>query len=328
VASTAVVVPNLITSSNAHITVNPLQAVSIAYLRSLLDTTTWQPKDVGSVFALSNVVVISYTNITSGSTASYYVQDATAGINLFVTGDSSFRPTIGDLLSAAGTLSSFNNNLELIVNTGINSYEFYQISGHTNLLPTPFVFGDYTLTNIAGLMETNFEGRLVMLTNVGFTGSLTLGTANFTTTVTNGAGGVFTVTLNAGQDPDLQNRTLPRSAWTITGFMDQNLSGAYANKVYRINPTRFGDIVSAPPPAPTATATVSGNNVVLTWTAVPYVPDNSTPGAYAYSVLAATSVTGPYTALAKGLTFNTTAGTYTDTNGVAAGIKFYRISSP
>jgi hypothetical protein len=81
-----------------------------------------------------------------------------------------------------------------------------------------------------------------------------------------------------------------------------------------------------PPPAVTATASHSGNNVLLNWTAVPYTPD--TRGAYSYSVLAADNVAGPYVPLATGLAFNTINGTYTHTNALLGTQKFYKIASP
>jgi hypothetical protein len=329
VTTTAAVTPNSITSSNAHITVNPPTPVSIAYLRSLEDHVNWQPTDTASVYVVSNAVVISFTNVTSGSTASYFVEDGTAGINVFVTGDPSFRPTLGDLLSVGGTLSGFNNDLELFVNPAINPYVFYTTSGHTNVLPAPQVFAPFSLTNNAGLMETNFEGRLVMLTNVGFDGtvaSLTLGAANVDLFVTNSSGR-FDIHFSAAQDLDFNGKTLPRFAYSIVGYMDQNLSGTtYANKVYRVNPTRFGDIVGTPPPPVTVSAEISGTNIVLNWTAVPYVTNYDAPGAYSYSVFVSPTVEGPYSPVVTGKTFNSTTGTYSEPLG--PGPKYFRVGSP
>src|SRR5207244_4187891 len=127
---------------------------------------TWQPTDKTTLYGITGIIT-TFTNITGGTTASYYIQDATAGINLFITGDASFRPTIGDIVSAAGTLSSFDQNLELAINA-TNANQSYAIVGHTNLLFVPNVLGDFAQTNNAGWMETNLEGRLVMLTNVYF----------------------------------------------------------------------------------------------------------------------------------------------------------------
>jgi hypothetical protein len=315
------------TNTTSAVTVNPPRLVNIAYLRSLVDHTTWQPTDTASVFAISNCVVTMYTNVTSGTTASYYIQDATAGIDLFVTGDATFRPQLGDLVSAAGTLSAFNNALELAVNSS-NPYQFYGITGHTNLLPAPYVFGPLSLTNDANLMETSIEGRLVMLTNVWFAGSLTTSAGvNTTLVVTNSSSPPQSMQIffPAGTDPDVSGQTIPnRFAWTITGVMAQFKSGAYSPAGYQVYVTRIGDVVTTAPPAVTTTASISGNSVTLSWDAVPYTID--TRGAYSYSVLAATDINGPYLPVATGLTFNTTSGTYTQTIGGSA--KFYKVVSP
>jgi hypothetical protein len=302
--------------------------VSIAYLRSLEDTTTWQPTDKTTLFGITGVIT-TFTNITGGTTASYYIQDATAGINLFVTGDASFRPTMGDIVNAAGTLSSFDQNLELAVNA-TNATQSYSIIGHTNLLPAPCVFGDFTQTNNAPFMETNLEGRLVMLTNVYFSGLIptNVGTASIDLVVTNSAGVPFDVRMNSSIDRDLRNTIRSRFAWTITGVMVQFLNSAtYANRTYQVVVTRFADIVTNRPPSLTSNIALSNNNVLLTWPAVPYVTNYARPGAYAYSVFAATSLDGPFSPLATGLTFNSTNGAYVDTNPPAANI-FYKVSSP
>src|SRR5262249_13931189 len=68
VTTTAPVSPNSIQSTNAHITVNPPTAVSIAFLRNLEDKTTWQATDVGTVYVISNATVISFTNVTGSAT--------------------------------------------------------------------------------------------------------------------------------------------------------------------------------------------------------------------------------------------------------------------
>jgi hypothetical protein len=65
---------------------------------------------------------------------------------------------------------------------------------------------------------------------------------------------------------------------------------------------------------------VSGGGVPnLNWSAQPFVP---------YSIWWSTNVSGPYTAIATGLTFNTTAGLYTDTVNTNLPTSFYQISSP
>ena len=315
------------TNTVVAVTVSPARAVSIAYIRSLEDTNTWQVTDTTGIYTISNAVVTMYTNVTSGVTASYYIQDATGGLNLFVTGDATFRPTMGDIVNVSGTLSSYNNSIELLIDIS-NPYEFYYIVGHTNLVPAPLVFGPLSLTNNAGLMETNIEGKIVMLTNVGFTGALTTGAGNTSLYVTNSSSSVpFQIYLPGATDPDVRSQIISnRFAWTITGVMAQYKSGAYASSGYELYVTRIGDIVTDPPPAVTATAITAGSDVILNWTAVPYTPD--TRGAYSYSVLAADDIAGPYVPLVTGLAFNTTNGTYTHANALLGTQKFYKIASP
>jgi len=325
VASGASGLPFNTTNASVAVNIAPVRAVNIAYIRSLEDPATWQVTDTTSLFAISNAVVTIYTNLTGGTTASYYIQDATGGLDLFVTGDNTFRPQMGDVVAACGTLSMYNNSLELDITAG-NPNEFYTVTSHANLLPAPVVFS-LPQTNNAGLMETNLEGKICMLTNVWFTFVPSIGTTYLNTYVTNAGGGAAFNVYFPSYDQDLWNQTFTtRFAYTITGVLTQYKSGAYGPSGYELDVTRIGDVQTNPPPPVTdLTARTSGNNVVLNWTAVPYTTD--TRGAYSYSVLAATNVTGPYLPLAS-LAFNTTAGTYTHTNALLGTQTYYRISSP
>jgi hypothetical protein len=292
----------------------------------LEDTNTWQATDTTGLYNVVGVVTM-YTNVVGSGNTSFYIQDATGGIDFFLSANSTFRPQMGDIVSATGTLSMYNNGIELWCNNPANPAAAFSVLGHTNLLPAPCVFS-LPLTNNAGLMETNIEGKICMLTNVTFTFLPASATGNYNTYVTNASGGpALNVFWPAGTDPDVQNQTLSsRFAYTITGVMAQYKSGAYSTAGYELYVTRIGDIQTNLPPAVTATATVSGNDVVLKWEAVPYAVD--TRGAYSYSVLSATDVGGPYMPLATGMAFSTTNGVYTDANALPGAQKFYRISSP
>jgi hypothetical protein len=304
------------TSTNAAVTVRLPSTRTIAFLRSLLNTTTWQPTDTSTPYNITGVITTT-TNLTSGTTSSYYIQDSTAGINLFITGDSTFRPNRGDLVTATGTLSSFNNSLELAVNAS-NPYQSYSILSHSNTVPAPYVFYP-PLTNNAGLMETNVEGRFVMMTNVFFP---TTGAALFPSggnvIVTNQAGVPFIIFISS-QCAELVGQPMPRFAWSVLGAMAQFQSGNYSSAGYELNPTSQSDIVTDAPPAVTVSVALSGANVVLNWTAVPYN--------YSYSVLKAGAITGPWTPLVTGLTFTSNLGTYTNAAPTSSA-QFYRIQTP
>lgn len=304
------------TSTNAALTVTLPATRTIAFLRSLLNTTTWQASDTTTPFTITGVITTT-TNLTQGSTSSYYIQDSTAGINLFVTGDATFRPNRGDVVTASGTLSSFNNSLELQCNA-LNPYQFYRVlSNNPALLPAPYVFYP-PVTNNAGLMETNVEGRFVMMTNVFFpTDGTALFGAGANVIVTNQAGVPFTVFVSS-QCAELIGQPMPRFAWSVLGAMSQFQSGTYASAGYELNVTSLADIITNPPPAVTVSVSLSGNHVTLNWDAVPY--------SYSYSVLGATDLNGPFVPVTTGLTFTTANGAYTDTLGTSA--KFYKVVSP
>ncbi len=305
------------TNAVTALTVTLPATKTIAFLRSLLNTSTWQPTDTTTPYSIVGVVTTT-TNLTTGTTSSYYVQDSTAGINLFITGDATFRPTRGDLVTAIGTLSSFNNSLELAVNSS-NPYQSYSILSHNNIVPAPAVFFP-GLTNVAGLMETNFEGRFVMMTNVFFPSD---GTAVFpggNVIVTNQSGVPFTIFISS-TCPDIVGLPMPRFASSVLGALSQFQSGSYASAGYELNVTDLRDVITTPPSAVTAEVTLSGKNAVLKWTAVPYD--------YSYSVYSATDPTAAWKAVITGLTFTNASGTYTDVNAVSTNSpKFYRVQTP
>jgi hypothetical protein len=305
------------TSTPVTLAVLPPRVATIGFLRTLLNTTTFQPSDKTTLFNVTGIIT-TFTNTTTGNTASYYIQDGTGGINLFVSGTAapSFRPQMGDLVTASGTLLTFNNNLEIECLTA-NPYQAYSILSHNNTVPAPKVL-PFSYTNNVAATEV-IDGSLVMFTNIYFV-TTAIATANRTIVATNSAGNVFQLFFPATVDQDLRNRTLPAFAWTVTGFLSR------FNNAYELNVTRFADVVGTNPPPFSVTTTRAAGAVGLSWDAVPYNQAGYPAGGYSYSVYAAGSVAGPYLPLVTGMTFTNTAGTFTDP--VSAAQKFYKLSSP
>jgi hypothetical protein len=307
-------------SSNAVLSGVFRPSVSVAFLRTLVDPTTYLATNSTTLYTAVGTVT-TFTNLTTANTSSYYLQDSTAGINIFATFGSSFRPALGDVVVFTGVLSSFSSTLELFASTAITDTSYFILSNNA-ALPAPRVI-PFGITNDLAFCETNLEGRVVMLTNVFFgtnTGNVISTTANTTATVTNAAGETYDVFFSA-QDLDTAGQTLPEFAWSVIGPMTQNLPNANTprNQGYSVTVTRFADIVTAAPPSVTVASSHAGNSATLTWTAVPYK--------YSYSVLAATAVDGVYTPIATGLTFTSAVGTYTDTNA-GGNQKYYKVVSP
>jgi len=274
-------------STNFVLSVTNPPAVSIAYLRTLVDDN-FVATNTTQLWLVTGTVT-TFTNLTTGNTASYYIQDATAGINLFATFGQTFRPQQGDVVALTGFLQTFQGNLELEADTVNNPATGYTVlSNNLALLPAPTVIPYNAITNNIKVAET-LEGSVVMLTNVFFTNDALVvsAAANMTTLVTNASGQNFSL-LFSSQDLDTAGQTLPPFAYTVRGILTQNTNSPNVNlnRGYQLTVTKFSDIVTDPPPAMTLTQSHSGTITSLSWDAVPY--------AYSYTVLAASDVAGPY----------------------------------
>jgi hypothetical protein len=285
-----------------------------------VNPTTYVAANTTTLFTITGVIT-TFTNLTSGNTASYYIQDSTGGLNLFVTSGSTFRPEAGDVVTATGTLSVYDDNLEIDVNyaSAVATATIVTNSSGiaiTNALPAPILlpFG-YAAANPTTTF-TDIEGSRVILTNAYFETPGVDFVAGTTYTVSNNAGLTYTVFLSA-QDTNLNTTLVPAFAWSIAAPLIQD------DAVYELELTDPSEIVSAPPSAVTvsASSTESGgtNAVTLHFAAVPYD--------YTYSVLASTNVAGPYTPVASGLIFTNASASYT-APGSTNMTEFYEIVSP
>jgi hypothetical protein len=273
VAVTNDVVVNGVVSTNAVVTVLNAPTVTIAFLRSLVDpNNNYQPTNLTQPFQVSGVIT-TYTNITSGNTASYYLQDGTAGINIFATFGSTFRPAEGDIVTYVGVLSSFSSGLELFADTTDRPYTSYTDLG-AGTLPSPMII-PFTITNTGyANMNTNIGGRFVQLTNVFFgTNAGTTVSSGFMT-VTNGLGQSFNLWFSA-QDLDTVGQTVPDYAISVTGVMFGSMNpslpvGGVPSPNFAVAVTKWSDIVVPLPAPPTLAYVQSGNTLTFSWSAAGY----------------------------------------------------------
>jgi hypothetical protein len=301
VAVTNDVVPTQgIVSTNAVLTVLIPQQVTIAYLRTLVDPLNgYNPTNSPPTIAYQVTgTVTTFTNLTTGNTASYYLQDGTAGIDIFVTGGSTFRPAQGDVVTFIGVLSGYTTGLELYADSADASFPYtsYIDTGNTAPLPTPISI-PFNVISADGLnfVNTNLAGSLVKLTDVYFganAGTTIATNANETITVTNSSGQSFNLFF-ADLDLDTAGQTLPSYAYSVSGAM----YGMNTN--FSVAVTRFADIVTtAPSPIPLNLA-YSGGILTFTWSDPSFVLQSSA------------IVSGPYTTISgasSGFTTNTTSG--------------------
>ena len=255
-----------IVSTNAVLTVNPIQAVSIAYVRSLIDPVTLLATNTTTPYSITGIVT-TFTNITAGNTTSYYLQDGTAGINIFATFGSTFRPAQGDQVTFIGVTSSFSSGMELAADLVNKTYTGGITNSHGNALPAPIVI-PFNVTNVNSFtfLATNLAGSRVTLQNVYFitNGAIPIsGTSNQTVTVTNAAGQPFFVSFY-NLDKDTAGQTLPAFATSVTGVLFGNSTN------YSLAVTKFSEIVVPPPASPTLGLSRSGGVLTFSWTDAAY----------------------------------------------------------
>ena len=300
VAVTNDVVANGIISTNAVLTVINPPVVTIAYLRTLEDPLNgYLPTNSPPTIPYQITgTVTTFTNLTTGNTASYYLQDGTGGINIFATGGSTFRPAQGAVVTFIGVLSGYASGLELYADTADTLYPYtsYTDTGTTNALPTPISI-PFNVISADGLnfVNTNIAGSLVKLTDVHFgasAGTTISTTGNEIVTVTNSSGQSFNLEF-FDLDLDTAGKTLPSYAYSVSGVM----YGMNTN--FSVAVTRFADIVTTATLSPIPlNLGYSGGILTFTWSDASFLLQSST------------NVAGPYTTISganSGFTTNTTS---------------------
>jgi hypothetical protein len=242
------------TSSGAVLKVSAPPSVSIGYLRTLVDPASWGPTNSSLLYTATGMIT-TLTNTTTANTASYYLQDGTGGINLFCTFGSSFRPSIGDVVTTVGFLSSFGGNLELEANLNDPAQGVVVLSNNIAAYPAPQVVSWDNLYQFGtnATLNYNTAGSIVLLTNVYFkTPGVVTTNGNYTLAVTNALGQAAIVYLPGALDNDLTNRTIPAFASSAQGPLIVSSTAAYQVMV-----TRWSDIVTNAPTVVTAVTNVT-----------------------------------------------------------------------
>jgi hypothetical protein len=267
VAVTNDVVTQGIVSTNAVLTVNNPAHVSIAFLRSLVDpNNNYAATNTTTPYEITGVVT-TYTNLTTGNTSSYYLQDATAGINIFATFGSTFRPLQGDVVTFVGVTSSFSSGLELFADTVGRPYTSYSVVSNNFALPTPLSIPFTVTNNNFSNMNYTIAGKLVQLTNVFFGANAGAAIAGGFVAVTNGLGQSFNLWFST-VDLDTQGQILPAYATSVTGVMFGSMNGGSPN--FAVAVTKFSDIVTPPAAPPTLGVSQSGSMLTFSWSDAAY----------------------------------------------------------
>lgn len=238
-------------SSLANLLVNPSPVLTVANLRSMVDSGTYLPTNTSSIF-ITEGIVTTWTNMTGSANCEFYMQDGTGGIVVFWAGSNGTNlPPAGADVRVYGRLSSFHGLIELTAGT-TDPQTSVQVVSTNNPLPAaqPLPF-DPNVTGNHALME-QLEGTYFVASNVTLAAGSTFGSGvnegltNNTYHVrsdsliglnfTNNAGDVATLYLNFYTD--IPGKPKPNGPVTIYGVLG-NFDG-----LYEFTPTRYADVIS------------------------------------------------------------------------------------
>ena len=188
------------------------------------------PYQEGAVVTVTGVV----TAVTSPSTTNLFLQDATAGVNIF---SYTYFPVFqeGDSVTFTGVIDQFRGTTEITPDSGQ-----WTIHAHNRSLPKPFLL---TATDVNQTFNDDYsepnEGRLVRLSGV------TYNAANQTFTDATGTTGGYI----SG------SWTIPSGAFDVVGILKQYKPGLTSTMIppyttdYEVVPRTQDDIITHPGPS-------------------------------------------------------------------------------
>lgn len=172
----------------------------------------------------------------STTSLSVYMQDGSAGINLFKGGELNTTIVVGNSYTAVGKVLQYNGLIELVPDTPASDI----IDNGTSTMPTPVTL---TISEILSEPEA-YEGFLVKIENVSLDGSSdawpdTASNANLTVT---DDGGTNTFTLRIDRDTDIDSTEAPTFPINVVGVISQFDSKSPFNSGYQILPRSLNDL--------------------------------------------------------------------------------------
>ncbi len=281
---------------------------TIYSLRTNQDSVNWSPIDTTNLYTVTGVV-ITRVNMTVSTSASFYIEDTNSlcGIDVFINGDAATRPAFGDIIQVTGPVANFNGVLELGLNSANPTHIVNNLgpSGYS----TPAKRFDFSSATNVPLMETNYEGSLVVVSAVTIQNA---GVSNFlsggTLLMTNGSGQTFQLYIDS-RLTDIAGQPIPSGLVNITGYISQHQTTAPYTTNYQLVPTYAGDIVAAPATADLSVA-MTGPAFVFAGSNLSYTLTVTNAGPAAASSVVVTD------SLPTGVTFVSAAGGGANNAGV------------
>jgi hypothetical protein len=273
-------VVNTATSSVATLTVTQHVApssVTIGYLRTLRDPVTYAVTVTNNLYTIEGIVTTP--DLLASPLESYFVQDATGGIDVFNRDGGFPMPSVGDKVRVTGPLMNYFGLLEMNV-TNANPTHHVTVISSGNALPAAQSFDFSTIDPTT--MEDSVEGSLMEVHDV-FLGTTNVGRyvlSGGTIYMTNLTGQVFRL-INPAACIDPQGYVLPEFATSVKGVISQYTTTPVPTNYYFMEFVAWSDLVAGTAPVPLG-YTYSAGSLTLSWTDV------------SFTLQCATNVAGPY----------------------------------
>jgi beta-lactamase superfamily II metal-dependent hydrolase len=182
--------------------------------------------------------VVTSIDFRGGTGFEYYIQDTTAGIDIFLTTDLGPALTVGANVEVSGTITQFNGLTE------INPTSITLLAPGT--LP-PVTPQTVTLAQLLDGVGEPLEGKLVRVDNLTITsGSFPAAGASGNVTVNDGSNNG---TIRIDSDTDIDGTTAPGGLFSVIGLVGQSDTTNPFDCCYQILPRSTADII--PRTAPT-----------------------------------------------------------------------------
>jgi len=201
--------------------------------------------DLKPDYSISKDTLVIYGIVTSGnfqsSGTSYFIQDATAGINVFSFDPAETQYVIGDSVMVIGKVAQFRGLTEFTPLAATDVY--FKILKHDAIVPSPkWLYAHDFTTNV----ET-YEGSLIKLdTLYKISGTWPASQSNASIFMTNAAG-TDTIQFFIDFDSNIGGSTEPIYPINVIGVVSQYSSGSSVfNNGYEIVPRSTDDFVHTP----------------------------------------------------------------------------------
>ena len=193
-----------------------------------------------------------------GSFTSYYIQDATAGINLYASGSNISTPptlNLGDSIEVTGEIATWASFLEI----EITSESDYTLISSNNDLPEPQLL---TISQFLTDPES-YEHEFIRINGVSITNGSWPSANNSANLTISDDGGSSTLTMRIDSDTEIDGSTQPSAPFDLLGIAGQYCDGC-ADGGYQILPRYSSDFMAGTVPPLVADIVITPSSPIET----------------------------------------------------------------